>query len=704
MVRLGIDFQPALVRVSGNDPNNDKTTDRSFYTTVGEQTSLSSSGIHFFQRNTTNNIHSNKATPSTSFGVNSDIVLTVASVLVPFLSPSVASRSSKSSTIRSSWSFPLLERNATVSIGLESNGNTPTWHRAKLVALFDVGPADRVSSILTGNKSSPSRQNSVSFATLAVLQLIDYKRKSDIPMLSQYTNKTMPPRTKNSLERGDAIDIISSPFGLVSPAVFRNTLSTGVVSNVVYSHFNKNRISSSSSSSSSSTSPSNRNITKEPVLLLTDTQIFPGSEGGAVVSHGERHPTLHGIVASPLQRADGTFVELAAVIPANVFLQRLGFDIKSNKSNRSNRSSKSNMRNMSKKNNHNHNHNNHNNRSLSSRMPSIASSMSSSMSSIPSIPTIPPISFPLHFPSPLPSPVSSWPNSTTLHQSIARGTRSLVCIRAGAAWGSGILMSKQGHIITCAHLIKPVLSTTGATTTTSTTSRNNYRLTTRQKISVRVDAEMEHTQARQAKWHSASVLFCSFGALDMACIQLDSKTIPKESLPIEIESDIPYQGASAVVIGHALFDPTSSLSSTVSVGSVAKVTPFLYQPMILQTSASVFRGDSGGMIVSGKTGKLLGMITSNARQADSGIIPKLNFSISSSLLSPTLGTTIGYTQPDEKGGLHEWFDTFEKLSHNQDLHRLWDLENTEEDVLQQLDLIALEEERRQTQDRRRPKL
>ena len=54
--------------------------------------------------------------------------------------------------------------------------------------------------------------------------------------------------------------------------------------------------------------------------------------------------------------------------------------------------------------------------------------------------------------------------------------------------------------------------------------------------------------------------------------------------------------------------------------------------------------------------------------------------------------------------LHEWFDTFEKLSHNKDLHRLWDLENTEEDVLQQLDLIALEEERRQTQDRRRPKL
>ena len=129
-----------------------------------------------------------------------------------------------------------------------------------------------------------------------------------------------------------------------------------------------------------------------------------------------------------------------------------------------------------------------------------------------------------------------------------------------------------------------------------------------------------------------------------------------------------------------------SLPVTVAVGAVAKVTPFDYKPMILQTSASVFRGDSGGMIVSGVTGKLLGMITSNARQADSRIIPKLNFSIPSWLLHPNLGRKgFSVSATDASGGLYDWFNAIEMLSNNPNVGRLWDLENTEEEMLLQLD-------------------
>jgi len=268
-------------------------------------------------------------------------------------------------------------------------------------------------------------------------------------------------------------------------------------------------------------------------------------------------------------------------------------------------------------------------------------------------------------------------------------------VRAGAAWGSGILMSRQGHIITCAHLIKPVLATNNVSTTTTTTTHTNPPLRTRQRVLVRIDAEINHARPQATpKWHQATVLFCSTGTLDMACIQLDTQTIPTEALPMEIEPSCPNQGTSAVVIGHALFDPQSNLSATVSVGSVAKVTPFRAQPMIVQTSASVYRGDSGGMIVSGTSGKLLGMITSNARQAESGIIPKLNFSISSRLLHPVAlpmlnnaNTTPMHNRRHTTNAFHNvlelnrWFKHFELLSRESSLSSLWDLENTEEALI-----------------------
>ena len=108
--------------------------------------------------------------------------------------------------------------------------------------------------------------------------------------------------------------------------------------------------------------------------------------------------------------------------------------------------------------------------------------------------------------------------------------------------------------------------------------------------------------------------------------------------------------------------------------------------MILQTSASVFRGDSGGMIVSGETGRLLGMITSNARQADSCIIPKLNFSIPSTLLPPRIN---GGDGPHVTRMFEDWFVAFERLSMEPELERLWDLQNTEEADIARVDREAV---------------
>jgi S1-C subfamily serine protease len=55
------------------------------------------------------------------------------------------------------------------------------------------------------------------------------------------------------------------------------------------------------------------------------------------------------------------------------------------------------------------------------------------------------------------------------------------------------------------------------------------------------------------------------------------------------------------------------------------------QVVLLQSTASVYRGHSGGMLVD-CTGRFLGLVTSNAKHATGQIIPTLNFSIPSSVL------------------------------------------------------------------------
>ena len=659
------DFQGALVRVSGTNSTATAADvkERPFFTQQGaDQTSFSASGIHFSQRN---------------------VIVTVASVLAPFLTTSATQRARSDSTVHASWSFPLLKRDTHILVSFEQSGQPVQWKKAELISLLNIAPTEKIAPKLTGNQPrnrSRNRNAGINFATLAVLRLTDdplpltrTRNRPRAPSVYRSTSLAVPARATSPPERGDVVDIIASPFGLVSPAVFRNTLSTGVISNIVYASAAAVAATTHRAATPHRAATTNRHgasnvptaathtVHKYPVLLLTDAAIFPGSEGGAAISHDR---SLCGIVASPLKREDGSFVELAAIIPAHLFMHRLGTLKDSVK-----------------------------------RTPS-----SASVAAI----TPPPPLLLSYSPSAL-SPtttLSTTPTSATsyrgrsptlLKQSIARGNRSLVCVRAGAAWGSGVIISRHGHIITCAHLIKPVLVAETGTQTPAATS-NPHHLRTLQRVKVRVDAEMAHSSHSQtATWHHATVLFCSKGALDLACIQLLDGVVPKESLPIEIDDVNPVQGSPAVVIGHALFDPQSALSATVSVGSVAKVTPFLTKPMILQTSASVYRGDSGGMVVSGTTGKLLGMITSNARQTDS-IIPKLNFSIPSRLLHPRSTFTA-----QGQGGLHEWFETFEMLSNDLNVRHLWDLENTEESILHGLDQEMQEEEQQRT-ERIRPKL
>jgi S1-C subfamily serine protease len=67
------------------------------------------------------------------------------------------------------------------------------------------------------------------------------------------------------------------------------------------------------------------------------------------------------------------------------------------------------------------------------------------------------------------------------------------------------------------------------------------------------------------------------------------------------------------------------------------------QPVIIQASAAIHSGNSGGVLVS-SSGNWLGLVTCNIKRRlhtapqdeDSSIITRLNFSIASSLISPAI--------------------------------------------------------------------
>lgn len=94
---------------------------------------------------------------------------------------------------------------------------------------------------------------------------------------------------------------MSSPFGSLSARVFHNHVTAGVISNVVYPEGRGEEEKKS----------------QDPGLYIVDGRIFPGSEGGLVISANGH---FVGLVSPPLRNKE-TPVELNLVIPARSVLK-----------------------------------------------------------------------------------------------------------------------------------------------------------------------------------------------------------------------------------------------------------------------------------------------------------------------------------------------------------------------------------------------
>jgi S1-C subfamily serine protease len=491
-----------------------------------------------------------------------------------------------------------------------------------------------------------------------------------------------------TVQRGNHLMMIASPYGILSPSVFHNCIYTAMVSNVISLDANNKPLNqqmgtldindtsslgppitsslqfstpqpSSSSSyvqqpqtqptlvsstiqqgkararrlksavlsnsldkqpSSSIASP--QSTSSNPCVILIDQSGLPGCEGGPVF---DSKGNLIGLLAPPLRRSDGSNVEVHLVLPIHPFLSQI--------------------RELTSK-----------QVSLFDRKVSVVSSsvrsefklepVSSQSSSSPSQSSLSP---------------QVLPNSTSI---INRILPSIVVISTGSFWGSGVIVSSDGFILTSAHIFRSFLASTS--TPYQPILKSGYHVDIRidfgtnsnsvpsgppssssSSSSSRGTSSASSSQTfygpskpyRTAHWYRANLIFVSSSHLDVAIIKIDR---PPSHLTVLSICDPNVEGSTmrdllegepVIALGFALFGPSKRIMATSTSGVISRVAHLYGQPKLIQTSASVNKGASGGALIDSK-GKFIGLVTCNAMTKEGIIIPKINFSIPSHLLLP----------------------------------------------------------------------
>ncbi|RDD40318.1 Peroxisomal leader peptide-processing protease [Trichoplax sp. H2] len=185
---------------------------------------------------------------------------------------------------------------------------------------------------------------------------------------------------------------------------------------------------------------------------------------------------------------------------------------------------------------------------------------------------------------------------------------AVVYIQSLSSWGSGVVIDRyKGLIITCSHVVHPCNSNSDDDCNHGESDRKVRVLTTKPI----------------KRWYNAVVLYpkqhCQ--VLDVAVIkildflpsQLSSISLCKSDSAISTGSDI-------LIIGYGMFPPHTYEANepTVTRGSIASICRINNKPMLIQTSAAIQCGTSGGALISKNTGELLGITVSKVKNVNSG--------------------------------------------------------------------------------------
>ncbi|GBG23797.1 Glyoxysomal processing protease, glyoxysomal [Hondaea fermentalgiana] len=574
-----------LVRVTGPDPKGIKADGRPFYSMEAGKTTLSASGF---------------LCPCGAVAEGWAVV-TSAMLFAPFMK------------LHEVTQEPLEElmANCTVEMLLESGA----WTRCELATIVRCKEVTEAGTRLANWRAQSVR--GIDVGCIALLRAPGVSaapaplvRVPDIP-------------TSRELVRGEGVMVVCSPFGLVSPAVFQNSLTTGVISNVVRSFVAQEQSS----------------------LYLTDARCLPGSEGGAVFDASGH---VIGMIAPSLQRMDQSNVELGAIIPWRVFAPALALDLLPDGPATATDGSDEGPGEHATR---------YADNGIFAQETACEGAHAVARESAGN--ELLAAGAPLPLRATAPHQKQFIPKLSSAEEAVKCAAASVVLIQVNTSWGSGIIVSEEGHIVSCAHLFRPF------TQVNPQTKRLQMRhAKTRIRVSFR-----DHSRRVEC---SARLIFCSRGAVDVALLQLVGPTRDLCPPPVPLLPEgmpIPGPGQACVAMGHAIFDPSTQLQATVSAGVVSRIVPSPSQPRepaIVQTCASVFRGHSGGLLAD-SYGRFIGVLTSNARHSNGSIIPEINFVIPIHVLRPLLAAI-----PKDPSVQAMIFDTYDRPDPT--LLSLWRLE------------------------------
>ncbi|VVB10498.1 unnamed protein product [Arabis nemorensis] len=611
-----------LVKVEGPDPKGLKMRKHAFHQYHSGDTTLSASGMLFPRNVLSHEVAAKFMSEAGGSGQDIALVLTVASLVEPFLT--LGHRTSISQDPVKL--IPGARVEIMVEGQLSSEKEAPFSVPAQLLSLVDcpvsstalqslieasLGSKDSGwdvgwSLVSADNGSQPS--SNIQHFSKPSMQLDEpldakfmAKSATRMALLGVSLSLLGQPNINlaSSTSKGDTIVTLGSPFGILSPVHFFNSVSTGSIANCYPSgSLNKS-------------------------LMIADVRCLPGMEGAPVF---DKDGHLVGILIRPI-RQKNSGVEIQLVVPWGAIATACSH--------------------------------------LLFEEPSIEGKSSH-----------------------LGSEVLSIKPDASIHVQVAveKAMESICLITVNdGVWASGVLLNKHGLILTNAHLLEPWRFgkggvyggskdkglkpyVVGAEEFSSARSRyceqegketlprktpaglyssvgknikkykHNFLQTGHTDIRVRLCHQDSWT------WCAAKVVYICKEQLDVALLQLEY--VPGKLQPIAANFSSPPLGTSAHVVGHGLFGPRCGLSPSICSGVVAKVvhakkklfTESILQdatefPAMLETTASVHPGGSGGAVVN-SSGHMIGLVTSNARHGAGTVIPHLNFSIPCAVLAP----------------------------------------------------------------------
>ena len=437
--------------------------------------------------------------------------------------------------------------------------------------------ATKTSTETSFHEEALVHENALSCFALVYVKGIEKHFSEKMLNLSSYIwHKSEKPVAK----KGDEVLIVGTPFGCECPPVFYNSVSKGIVSNIIGAN---------------------------DEVIITDARCIPGCEGCAMyVKSSDSQFTKHsmvpwGVILAPFCWKNGEWIGITIACSIKYILNNL-------------------MRLLLKK-----------RVGIPPKITTLVSALNKhdweQLSAFEECQTEKRIHS-------IDSLIMHHALCTVSSEEILKtALASVVRVQCGKTWGSGIILdADKGLVVTCSHVIG------GREEITDTRSIEYHKKSTRQ--------DKAWCLLPNGISRSAEVLYATSKdfPLDLALLRIQPHPSLRSLKPRQGSSvtntkctntSVPsyFKGEEIFVIGFPLFESHQHDQPSIISGVISNIVYDNDQAVLLQSTAAVQCGASGGALVSMATGELLGMVTSHTKDVNlMATFPHVNFSIPADFL------------------------------------------------------------------------